>query len=275
MLGPFDIATNIQSLLGQIFGRLGFMRTILTQLQATYARIQATYGVFIGYVNTALAQIASVLNKLRFMALIGFIITIGKCFFKGLRAIIDTAVWFGYFIVWIFYPWPPGVFDFKTEYDVTAGFIPWFIRFVICTSYKITSFPKCFLWYGLDIAGWIFYLPFRFLFWLVDAILDIGLVKLEHDTWCFLNDLDYFLHGPQNNYFMFQYTSEYPKTDAPDPESLNTGYHFIHFPDSVMEKCYALNYYGLANLPSFPFEKLAAFVKCALNPMDWDSSTKI
>lgn len=275
MLGPFDIMINIQSLFGQIYSAFGFIRTTLTHIQAVFANIQSAYGNVIGMFNTALAQIASVLNKMRFMALIGFVIAIGKCFFKGLRAIIDTATWFGYFIVWIFYPWPLGVFDFKTEYDVTAGFIPWLIRFIICSSYKIVSFPKCFLWYGLDIAGWIFYLPFRFLFWLVDAILDVGLVKLEHDTWCFLDDLDYFLHGPKDNYFMYQYAPEDRNVPTPDPESLNTGYHIIHFPDSVMEKCYALNYYALANCPDFPFEKLIAFVKCALNPMDWDSSTNI
>ena len=275
MLGPFDVMINIQSMLGQIFGNLGFMRTILTHLQATYARIQATYGVIIGNINTALAQVASVLNRLRFMALVTFIIAIGKCFFKWLGAVVSFWTWFGYFIVWVFYPWPPGVFDFKSEYNVTAGFIPWFVRFVICSSYKIVSFPKCFLWYGLDIVGWIFYLPFRFLFWLVDSILDMGLVKLEKDTWCFLNDLDYFLHGPEDNYFMFQYTGEYKNAPVPDPESLNTGYHIIHFPDSVMEKCYALNYYGLADLPNFPLDKLMAAIKCALNPMDWDSSTNI
>ena len=266
---------DLYSMIGQMIGSFSWVNTIFTRIQATMNYVQTVYGNVIGMFNTALAQIAGILNKMRFMALIAFVIAIGKCFFKGLGAIVDLGTWIGYFFVWLFMPWPPGLFDFKTQHDVTAGFVPWMVRFIMCTAYKVISFPKCFLWYGLDIAGWIFYLPFRFLFWLIDSILDIGLVKLEKDTWCFLNDLDYFLHGPADNYFMYQYAKEDSNAPTPDPESLNTGYHFIHFPDSVMEKCYALNYFGLDDLPEFPFSKLTAFVKCALNPMDWDSSTNI
>jgi hypothetical protein len=268
--------TPIADLFSQLGHIVGYISKIFTKIQLKLNYIQTIYGNVIGMFNTALAQLAGILNKMRFMALIAFIIAIGKCFFKWLGSIVAFWKWVFDFLVWLFKPWPdPGLFDFKTQRNVTAGFVPWGIRFIMCTAYKVISFPKCFMWYGLDIAGWIFYLPFRFLFWLVDSILDIGLVKLEKDTWCFLNDLDYFLHGPADNYFMYQYAKEDSNAPIPDPESLNTGYHFIHFPDSVMEKCYALNYYKLQNAPNFPVDEIMAAFKCALNPMDWDSSTNI
>lgn len=265
MLDPFALPTYITSI-------FNFVRNIFTHIQATMSNMNSFYGTIIGQFNTVLTQIGNLLNKLRFIQIVAFIIAIGKCLFKAFDAIVKVSIWIGYFVVWLFYPWPPGLFDFNTQREVTSGFLPWLVRFIICTSYKIMNFPKCFLWYTLDTAGWIFYLPFRFLFWLIDSILDIGLVKLEHDGWCFLDDLDYFIHGPKDNYFMYQYEDQ--NVPTPDPESLNTGYHIIHFPDTVMEKCYALNYYGLADLAQFPGKELAAFFRCALNPMEWNDPFK-
>ena len=185
---------------------IGGMNTglgVISSLQSTMGNINSILGDVIGMMNQALTQIGNLFNKLKFLQIIGFIVIIGKCIFKFLQFVIDFGKWSFDFIKWLFIPWPahlmnPGKRDSKVE----AGFTPWLIRFVMTTVYKITHFPKCFLWYALDTGGWIFYLPFRFIFWLFDFILNVGMVKAEHDVWCFLDDIDYFLHGPIDNEFL-------------------------------------------------------------------------
>ena len=44
---------------------------------------------------------------------------------------------------------------------------------------------------------------------LIDFVLNIGLVKGEHKVWNFLNDIDYYIHGPVKNYFLDQYVAMY------------------------------------------------------------------
>jgi len=90
--------------------------------------------------------------------------------------------------------------------------LPWVGQYLECAFQKIISLPKCFFWYSLDCIAWVFYLPFRMLFW------SLGMEEFIHDYfWCLLEDMDKFIH---------------------DEDGLNTGVHIIHFPDSVMNKCY-------------------------------------
>jgi hypothetical protein len=234
--------------------------------------VNSMLGNIIGMMGNALTQIGNLLNKLRFLELIAFVVIIGKCLFKLLTFVIDLGRWTFDFLQWLVLPWPASLMTpGKKDSTAQAGFIPWLIRFVMTTVYKIVHFPKCFLWYALDTAGWIFYLPFRFLFWLVDSILDLGIIKKEHDAWCFLDDIDYYLHGPIDNEFLDQYedSAEITKLhDAKqeDPDSMNLGFHFIHFPDTVMQTCYQVNNYSLANLKSFPMKSFLSFMKCAMSP---------
>ena len=97
------------------------------------------------------------------------------------------------------------------------------------------------------------------------------MVKAEHDVWCFLDDIDYFLHGPVDNEFLDDYANngemlEMHASKTPDPESMNTGFHIIHFPDDVMRTCYQVNNYSLANLKTFPLKSFVDFMKCATQP---------
>jgi hypothetical protein len=115
-------------------------------------------------------------------------------------------------IPWLFVtPWPTNVFETGKKYDkfVEAAFLPWVIRFFIVLSTRVANFPKCFVWYIIDIVSWTLYLPFRFIFWLIDYGLNVGLVKGEHKVWNFLNDIDYYVHGPVRNYFLDQYVTMY------------------------------------------------------------------
>jgi hypothetical protein len=178
--------------------------------------------------------------------------------------------WIGYYFVWLFTPWPSDfVHPQAGDSSKAVGFLPWFIRYIIVISYKIMHFPKCFLWYFIDTAGWILYLPFKVVFWFVDWILNIGITNKEHEAWKFMGSIDYFIHGkPEDNYFMYQYAEPKPKTDADgnDPDSMNLGFHIIHFPDSVMYECYSINPYGLANLPAFDMDALIGFMQCLTMP---------
>jgi hypothetical protein len=91
--------------------------------------------------------------------------------------------------------------------------LPWVGQYIECIFQKIISLPKCFFWYLLDSIAWIIYLPFRIVFW------SFGMEDFVRDYfWCLLEDLDKFIHDEKGG--------------------LGTGIHIIHFPDSVMEKCY-------------------------------------
>ena len=244
----------------------------ISSLQATMATINSSLGNVIGAINTGLAQVGNFLNKLKFLELIAFVVIIGKCLFKLLTFIIELATWTFDFLKWLVVPWPGDLMNpGKKDSNVEAGFFPWLIRFTMTTVYKIVNFPKCFLWYALDTAGWIMYLPFRFVFWLIDSLLNIGIVKGEHDIWCFLDDIDYFLHGPIDNEFLEQYEDSATimrmnEAKQTDPDSMNLGFHFIHFPDTVMRTCYQVNNYSLASLKSFPMKSFLSFMKCAMSP---------
>lgn len=244
----------------------------ISSLQATMATINSSLGNVIGSINTGLAQVGNFLNKLKFLELIAFVVIIGKCLFKFLTFIIEFGLWIFDFLQWLVLPWPSGLMNpGKKDSTMEAGFFPWLIRFTMTTVYKIVNFPKCFLWYALDTAGWIMYLPFRFIFWLFDSILDIGIVKGEHDVWCFLDDIDYFLHGPIDNEFLEQYEDSATimrmnEAKQTDPDSMNLGFHLIHFPDTVMRTCYQVNNYSLKSLKSFPMKSFLAFMKCAMSP---------
>lgn len=98
-------------------------------------------------------------------------------------------------------------------------FIPWLFGLFMCGVNGIINLPQCFIWYMLDIAGRIIYLPFRLTFWFLEYLTEIELTKIEKDIWCFLEEIDKYIHSPE-------------------PDGLGTGIHIIHFPDSVMSKCY-------------------------------------
>jgi hypothetical protein len=114
--------------------------------------------------------------------------------------------------------------------------IAWAVKGFMCGIIGLINLPKCFLWYLLEWIGWVLYLPFRFIFYLMDLVMNAiigktGVVKFEHQVWCWLEDLDKSLH----------------KTG---------GFHIIHYPDSVIEKCYTCKMPKYPDLPKFPKQAL-------------------
>lgn len=221
-------------------------------------------------INKITTEIGNMIQKFMIFEVIAIVIIIGKCIFAAIMFVVQLCIWLFYFVLWLVYPFPLDLMTPKRgDESHPAGFTWWLIRYIIVIAYKVINLPKCFIWYFVDTAVWTMYLPFRFIFWMLDLFLGLGIVKAEHKAWDFLDQIDYFLHGkPKGNYFMFQYAGGTPKTDADDndPDALNLGLHVIHFPDSVMYQCYSVNPFRLADLAPFPMESFMAFMKCAMNP---------
>jgi hypothetical protein len=82
----------------------------------------------------------------------------------------------------------------------------------------ITNLNKCFGWYFLDTLGKTIYLPIKFLFWL------FSLTSIEDMVWDFAESFDCI-------------AKKY------------TGYHLIHYSDSIQDRCYS---FCPDEFPKFP-----------------------
>ncbi len=234
------------------------------------ADAMAIPNMIMSQLGNVFTQIGDLIGKYMMFNIIGIVIIIGKCIFSAIMFAVEFFIWIFYFFIWLVYPFPLDLMKPKQgdEKD-PAGLVWWLIRYIIVIAYKVINLPKCFVWYFVDTAAWTMYLPFRFVFWVLDSFLGLGIVKAEHKTWDFLNQIDYFLHGkPAVNYFEYQYTGKRRPLDKNGVEegTLGTGAHIIHFPDSVMRLCYSISPYRLAYLKPFPMKAFTDFMKCATNP---------
>lgn len=221
-------------------------------------------------IGNIFTEIGNFMNKLMMFNMIAIMIIIGKCIFSAIMFVVEFFIWIFEFLVWLIMPFPLDLMTPKQgDEKIPAGFIPWLIRYIIVIVYKIINIPKCFIWYFIDTACWTIYLPFRFIFWMLDSFLGLGIVKAEHKAWDFMDQIDYFVHGkPLTNWFMYEFAPPGPKVDkyGNDPDTLQLGLHIIHFPDSVMRLCYSISPYRQAKLKMFPIKAFMAFMKCATNP---------
>lgn len=91
----------------------------------------------------------------------------------------------------------------------------WAVRFIEVLIYRIFHLKDCFLWYFLEIVGFVLYTPVEFIVWL------LCLQSVEKGFWKMIEEMD----------CMF--------ADM-------TGYHLTHYSDTVLKKCYAMQF------PPFP-----------------------
>jgi hypothetical protein len=316
-----DFIDNVIITVSQAISSTNLIQTIGSSVTGMSTNITG----FNTFAQGIITQINGIFTKLKLMAFFALFVSLGKCILKGFELVWKSLTWiFTDFIPWFLYdPWPSNVFEKGKKYDkyVEAAFLPWAIRYFIVLATKVANFPKCFIWYIIEIFVWTIYLPFRFLLWLIDYILNIGIVKGEHKVWNFLNDMDYYIHGPVKNYFLDQYVTMYSgdkmykdgeitnnpngnvkdeKTGGPkirfdnfeytdknnnskkidvdkeidlnpentdksiteDMDSMNFGFHIIHFPNSVMETCYSATGYKLADLKPYPQNEFNNFISC-------------
>lgn len=234
------------------------------------ADAMAMPGLVMSQIGNVFTQISDFMGQMMRFNIIAIIIIIGKCIFSAIMFVVEFFIWIFEFLVWLIMPFPLDLMTPKQgDEKIPAGFIPWLIRYIIVIVYKIINIPKCFIWYFIDTACWTMYLPFRFIFWMLDSFLGLGIVKAEHNAWDFMDQIDYFVHGkPLTNWFMYEFAPPGPKVDkyGNDPDTLQLGLHIIHFPDSVMRLCYSISPYRQAKLKMFPIKAFMAFMKCAMNP---------
>jgi hypothetical protein len=170
-----------------------------------------TTGISNMFTNT-MNYVINTITSFNFIVFFSLFVSLGKIAYNFVLLILTTIWWVSLvFIPWLIWnPWPPTLFNMgKHDSYIEAAFLPWTIRIIMVIAEKIGKFPKCFLWYLLDIVGWIIYLPFRFLFWLIDSILNTSLQEGDRYVWHLLNDMDYYIHGPVRNYFLDQYVTMY------------------------------------------------------------------
>lgn len=122
-------------------------------------------------------------------------------------------------------------------------FVIWLIQFIICAFQKLLNIPNCFLWYGMEIAGKMFYLPFRITFYVLDLIFSsmgvgFSIQGMVDKMWWFTDDIDHAMY------------------DA------GSGFHIVHYPDDVIKRCYSCDIGKFPTLPKFPMGSVTAFARC-------------
>ena len=81
---------------------------------------------------------------------------------------------------------------------------------------RISNLKSCFIWYALEIIGWILYLPIELVVWF------FCLQPMEQSFWAIVDSFDCFFNGIM-------------------------GFHIFHYSDYVLHKCF------IPQLPPFPY----------------------
>jgi len=118
----------------------------------------------------------------------------------------------------------------------------WFVLYIISWITALGNIPTCALFYILQTFGWIIYLIIRVFWAIIDSIISLfgsiigikipfSLQETDYWIWCRLEDIDKIVHGL-------------------------SGAHIIHYPDSVIAKCYSGPKNPFPKLPPFPTEAI-------------------
>ncbi len=100
----------------------------------------------------------------------------------------------------------------------------WCVKNIQTLIYRIASFKNCFLWYFLEIIGWVIYIPIEFFVWL------FCLKDLENMVWDLLKKLDCTFNDI-------------------------TGFHFMFYSDDVNKKCFSRKFLPFPK-PNFSTDNL-------------------
>ena len=172
------------------------------------------------------ARIEKIKEGMGFGGLITMFIKLVMCFFQFIMMIFALIFW----LIQVAFVW------------FLPKFIPWAIVALTCLVQKFMNIPNCFLWYSMEIAGKIFYLPFRITFAFLDFILQIFGFKISiqgivDKIWWIIDDISHALYN-------------------------GGGFHFVHYPDDVIKKCYSCTIGKFPDLPKFPMDAINSFIKC-------------
>lgn len=113
------------------------------------------------------------------------------------------------------------VLDTFFDYTIADFFTKTVPSYWNCVSKSISNFKTCIIFYFLEILGQLFYLPFRIVFWI------FCLDDIERYIWGLLEEADQYVMGI-------------------------SGWHIIHWPDSVIQDCYSCSIDAPPSIPSAP-----------------------
>lgn len=91
----------------------------------------------------------------------------------------------------------------------------WAIKTTTIILLRISNLKSCFLWYALEIIGWILYIPIEFVVWF------FCLQTLEDNFWIMVKEADCFINGIM-------------------------GFHVFYYSEHIRKKCF------IPRLPPFP-----------------------
>ena len=91
----------------------------------------------------------------------------------------------------------------------------WAVKTTSILLIRISNFKSCFIWYALEIIGWILYLPMEFFVWF------FCLQSMEKDFWGMIKEIDCFVNSV-------------------------IGFHIFYYSDYIRKKCF------YPRLPPFP-----------------------
>jgi hypothetical protein len=173
------------------------------------------------------ARIESLKEGMDFGGLIMMFIKLIICFGLFVSMILQIIMWFlQCAIMWL------------------PLFIVWLLEFAICAFTKLMNIPNCFLWYGLEIAGKILYLPFRLTFFVLDLIfqtmgISFSIQGIMDKVWWFIDDIDHALFDS------------------------GSGFHIVHYPEEINDRCYRCTIPDFPPLPYFfPMPAINQFTQC-------------
>jgi len=172
------------------------------------------------------ARLESLKEGMDFGGLITMFIKLVLCFGLFIVMVFKVLIW----VIICAFTWLP-------------FFLAWLIQFLVCAFTKLLNIPNCFLWYGMEIAGKILYLPFRLTFYILDSIfkamnINFSIQGFVNRIWWFIDDIDHMLYNS------------------------GSGFHFLHYPDDVIERCYQCKIGPIPDIPEFPMEAVMGFAQC-------------
>lgn len=107
----------------------------------------------------------------------------------------------------------------------------WIVRVIDVLIYRLFHIKDCFLWYTLEIIGFILYVPMEFIVWL------FCLKSLEKSFWKLVDDFDCMIEAI-------------------------IGFHIFHYSDTILKKCYSKKFPPVP-YAAIPFEGEGEFTEKA------------
>lgn len=98
----------------------------------------------------------------------------------------------------------------------------WAIKTTSIILIRISNLKSCFIWYALEIIGWILYIPMEFFVWF------FCLQSIEKSFWGIVKETDCFIHGIM-------------------------GFHVFYYSEHIRKKCF------VPRLPPFPYIGMGGF----------------